>query len=102
LARRCRTAASTPTTPSWRRGVQVKGNAAVKSGTAIATFDPNGLYGNHTDGRSHAAIYLGQDEVGLNVLDQWASPNIQNVHQRPIRFGGGTPVNDGNAFYVVL
>lgn len=38
-------------------------------GTAIATFDPSGKYGNHTDGRSHAAIYLGQDATGIQVLD---------------------------------
>ncbi|ELY6337408.1 BPSL0067 family protein, partial [Cronobacter sakazakii] len=35
------------------------------------TFDGNNHYGNHTDGRSHAAIYLGQDANGIQVLDQW-------------------------------
>jgi Transglycosylase SLT domain len=97
-----RNAAGAPNTITWRQGDLVKGNAAVKKGTAIATFDPNGRYGNHTDGRSHAAIYLGQDAAGLNVLDQWASPQVQPVHQRHIRFGGSTPVNDGDAFFVIV
>ena len=44
---------------------------ALRPGTAIATFDPDGRYGNHTDGRSHAAIYLGQDATGIRVIDQW-------------------------------
>ena len=47
----------------WVRGIQVKGNAdKIANYTAIATFTaPNGGY------RGHAAIYLSQDNVGINV-----------------------------------
>ncbi len=39
--------------------------------TAIATFDANGRYGNHTNGTSDAAIYLSQDMRGVEIIDQW-------------------------------
>jgi hypothetical protein len=94
-----RTASGAPATASWSQGAQAKGSA-IAAGTAIATFDPNGTYGNHTDGTSHAAIYIGQDAGGLQVWDQWVG---QPVHQRTIAFrgGAGKPVNDGDAFYVI-
>jgi hypothetical protein len=48
----------------------------------IAVFDGNGRYGNHTDGSSHAAIFLGIAQTGqharftgkpaIRVYDQWA------------------------------
>jgi len=94
-------ASGAPVTSSWSQGTQVKGNA-IQTGTAIATFDQDGTYGNHTDGRSHAAIYISQDAGGIQVWDQWVG---QPVHQRTIRFQGGAPgakpVNDGDAFYVI-
>jgi hypothetical protein len=92
-----------PLTSSWKVGETVKGNLALRPGTVIATFDPDGRYGNHLDGRSHAAIYLGQDAVGLQVLDQWTGHVKQPVHQRTIRFrnGQGLRVNDGDQFNVV-
>lgn len=92
-------ASGAPATSAWSQGLQVKGNG-LPIGTAIATFDPDGTYGNHTDGRSHAAIYLGQDATGLQVWDQWVG---QTVHHRTIFFRGGEGkrVNDGDAFYVV-
>jgi hypothetical protein len=96
-----------PQTALWKRGALVKG-IPLAYGTAIATFDPpsaehpEGLYGNHTDGRSHAAVYLGQDVVGIQVMDQWLG---QPVHKRTLRFRGGEPgvkdVNNGDKFYVV-
>ena len=49
-------AAIMPHTPAWRRGALVKGNMRIAAGTAIATFDGNGRYGSHADGRSHVAI----------------------------------------------
>ena len=91
--------ANAPHTAPWRRGVWVKGNAGIAEGTVIATFDPDETYGNHGDGRSHAAVYLGQDGHGLTVLDQWIG---QPVHQRVIRFGGERPANNGDAFHVVV
>ena len=94
-------AAKTPTTAAWRRGRLVAGDTTIPEGTAIATFDPQGTYGNHTDGRSHGAIYVSQVAgQGLDVYDQWLG---QPVHQRTIHFrnGAGLAVNDGNQFYVI-
>ncbi|HTT61144.1 MAG TPA: BPSL0067 family protein [Bryobacteraceae bacterium] len=94
-------ASGAPLTSLWSQGIQVKGNT-IQTGTAIATFDPDGKYGNHTDGRSHAAIYISQSAAGILVWDQWSG---QPVHQRTIHFRGGAPgtkpVNDGDAFYVI-
>ena len=89
-----------PHTSHWRRGAKVRGSHPPK-GTVIATFDPNGRYGNHTDGRSHAAVFVGEQQAGLDVWDQWSG---QPVHQRLIRFrgGAGKKVNDGDAFHVVI
>lgn len=95
-------AATTPLTASWKQGRLVKGDTTVAQGTAIATFDPTGAYGNHTDGRSHAAIYVSQNAQGLVVYDQWTG---QPVHQRTVWFRDssytGHAVNDGNQFYVI-
>lgn len=93
------TAAGAPHTSQWRQGARVRGSA-VASGTAIATFDPDGRYGNHTDGRSHAAIFIAELPEGLRVWDQWLG---QPVHQRTIRFRGGQSrrVNDGDQFCVI-
>ncbi len=95
-------ASRAPLTKDWKRGDLVKGNAMVAKGTAIATFDPNGRYGNHTDGSSHAAIYMGQDGKGLNVLDQFVVPQNHPVQPRTIRFGGNPAANDGEAFFVIV
>ncbi len=64
-------ATGAPLTSDWRRGAVVQGNLALVPGTAIATFGPDGRYGSRTDGSSHAAIYLGQDAEGINIIDQW-------------------------------
>jgi hypothetical protein len=92
-----------PPASLWHRGEAVKGSSTIQPGTVIATFDPDGRYGNHTDGRSHAAVYLGQDAHGIRVLDQWNGHTRQPVHERVLRFrhGQGTMVNDGDQFYVV-
>lgn len=105
-------AANMPRTVAWKRGALVKGNTAIALGTAIATFDANGRYGNHTDGSSHAAIYLGQDASGIQVLDQWmtykklpsgervATPHY--VSKRTIRFHKAPRAeNNGDNYYVV-
>ncbi|MCX7380261.1 MAG: BPSL0067 family protein [Alphaproteobacteria bacterium] len=54
-----------PPTGDWRQGETVLGNTSLPIGTAIATFDANGRYLGHT------AIYIGQDDNGLTVIDQW-------------------------------
>ncbi len=89
--------AGAPLTAHWRRGQVVK-ESPITPGTAIATFDDDGKYGNHTDGRSHAAIYLRQDESGLHVLDTWLG---QPVHLRIIKFYQPLPCNSGDKFYVI-
>jgi hypothetical protein len=60
------TAAQTPRTAEWKQGALVR-DSDVATGTAIATFDPDGTYGNHTDGRSHAAIFVEQQDDGILV-----------------------------------
>ena len=92
-------ATGAPHTSAWRRGALVQGNVAIRSGAAIATFDTGGTYGNHTDGRSHAAIYLWQDETAIYVLDQWWG---HPVSQRSIHFlPASRSENDGRNYYVV-
>jgi hypothetical protein len=91
--------AGVPHTSHWRCGRKVRGGD-VEKGTAIATFDPNGRYGNHTDGRSHAAILIEELDEGLHVWDQWLR---HPVARRIIRFRGGQSrkVNDGDQFHVI-
>jgi hypothetical protein len=93
-----RATAGCPATSRWGEGAKVKGHS-IPGGTAIATFQ-NGTYNNYTDGRSHAAIYIRQNAIGLVVHDQWSG---QPVHERTIRFRNGatTPNNDGDAFAVI-
>jgi hypothetical protein len=66
---------------NWQRGDLVQGNSDIPVGTAIATFNyynqpgTNG-YGSAASpgglsGVSHTGIYLGQDEQGITILNQW-------------------------------
>jgi hypothetical protein len=98
-------------TSTWHRGERVRG-AVIAPGTAIATFDDRGTYENDTNGRSHAAIYLGQDAIGIFVLDQWVevvhgpdgtvARRVQPVHKRHIRFRDSRKaVNDGRNYHVI-
>lgn len=85
-------------TRTWSQGGQVQGNTSLVPGTVIATFNSQGQYANALDGSSHAAIYLGQNAQGIQVLDQWAgSP----AAYRTIRWSGATAANTGSSFYVV-
>jgi hypothetical protein len=92
-------AGGVPHTSQWRRGIKAR-DGQLPEGTVIATFEPSGRYGNHTDGRSHAAVYLHQTAEGLRVWDQWQD---HPVALRTIRFRGGQGrrVNDGDQFCVV-
>ncbi len=94
---------SIPPTSAWRRGDKVKDTKLLRPGTIIATFDSNGRYGNHLNGTSHAAIYLGQNTAGIRVLEQWKKPSAHPAQERTISFknGQGYKVNDGDQFYVV-
>lgn len=90
-----------PKTTGWKKGLQVKGATPGKilRGTAIATFDASGKYPGDDLGK-HAAIYLGQTAVGIQVLDQWNGQG--EVLPRTIRFNNpGKRSNDGDAFYVI-
>ena len=86
-----------PPTSLWRRGDPVQGTS-LAPGTAIATFDPGGTYGNHLDTRSHAAIlHAVHDDGSITVFDQWVG---QPVQQRVIRNRGGAggAANDSSRF----
>lgn len=87
-------------TRTWTQGGQVEGNTSLQPGTVIATFDSAGHYANALDGSSHAAIYLGQNSQGIQVLDQWAG---QAAHYRTIYFDNtsGRAANQGGSFYAV-
>jgi len=87
------------TTRQWVKGDDVKQGTSLDAGTAIATF-VNGAYPQNATG--HAAVYLSQDNNGIQVLDQWASQG--KVLQRTIRWTplkAGDIVNDAKAFSVI-
>ena len=67
----------TPPASRWRSGAKLRGDMTLKSGTVIATFDADGSYGNHLNGRSHAAIYLGQNSIGIPMIRNYDA--LQNV-----------------------
>ena len=102
-------ATGAPLTRFWTPGPPVKGSTDLAVATAIASFDPDGRYGNHTDHRSHAAIYMGQDTRGIQVIDQWVDPRGRHemAHVRTIfwgnqvSFGHPTNSNNGDMFNVV-
>jgi hypothetical protein len=100
--------ANAPQTSHWKQGDIVQGNTGIKPGTMIATFDKNGRYTNSKE--SHAAIYLGQDEHGIRVIDQWnnrdgngnvTSQQPPNERTLPFNDSRHTGVNGGNSYYVV-
>ena len=87
------------TTRMWSKGAAVQQGTLLATGTAIATF-VNGQYPQNATG--HAAIYLDQNELGIQVLDQWASQG--KVLKRTIRWiplRPGDIVNDAKAFSVI-
>ena len=95
--------ASNPTiglTRNWQCGVPVQGNTELRPGTIIATFDRSDRYANALDGSSHAAIYLGQNDRGIQVLDQWAG-NTAAARTIPWTNPSGVAANTGTAFHVV-
>jgi hypothetical protein len=93
-----------PSTDYWRPGLKVQQLAPgapdpIAKGTAIATF-VDGKYPANSTGQ-HAAIYLGQDSQGIQVLDQWR--DRPRVMPRTIYWANHGPKlsNQGNAFSVV-
>ncbi|MBV8914112.1 MAG: BPSL0067 family protein, partial [Acetobacteraceae bacterium] len=79
---------------------RVQGNTSLQPGTVIATFNKASRYANALDGSSHAAIYLGQNTTGVQVLDQWAGSRAA-VRTIPWHNPGGAAANTGSAFHVV-
>ena len=92
---------SAPATRFWKEGKKItKGNQLPLAGTAIATF-VDGKYPQSDDAGKHAAIYLGQNAQGIQVLDQWRRQG--QVLKRTIKWHPTTPgvSNDGNAFSII-
>ncbi len=92
-----------PVKDFWKVGAPVRGNAALKKGTAIATF-LNGKYPSNASG-NHAAFYLSSDATGICVVDQYVGS--RGIHKRHLRFKGKSatgytdPSNNGDAFSVI-
>jgi hypothetical protein len=84
-------------TNTWKKGELVRGNKNIPKGTAIATFDNNGKYW------THAAVYEGQNQKGIQVWDQWVghawSKRTINFNDDPNNYVD--PSNDGNCFYTI-
>lgn len=82
-------------TGKWGKGVPVKGTAGIAAGTAIGTFDPEGHY------HGHAAIYVSQNDVGIQVYDQWITGAGKGVGPRTISWNGTGVSNNGVGFHVI-
>ncbi|WP_374438892.1 BPSL0067 family protein [Inhella sp.] len=93
--------AGAPLTSKWREGAKVRGNSRLPKGTAIATFE-NGRYANRPTG-NHAALYMGQNALGILVMDQWKRKD--KIRSRLIYFrGNGSGFDDsdnGDKFSVI-
>ena len=93
-----------PLTCTWRKGILVKGNGGqIAVGTAIATFEGDNNTRYNGGSFQHAALYLGQNQNGIQVIDQWHSPN-EAAHPANYRtlYWDHKKSNNGSAFYVVL
>jgi hypothetical protein len=100
-------------TSTWTNGERVQGSTTIRPGTPIATFNyfPGNKYGELTYGppearggakyKSHAAIYLGQDEDGIWVFDQ-GQPNSPRVHRIDFIRDDGNAFESGKRFFVVV
>jgi hypothetical protein len=84
-------------TGAWSPGAQVEGDTDIAAGTVIATFGSDGTYTN-TYGQSHTAIYLGQDDSGIYVEDQWLN---HAASTRVIPWTTSNSYESGSKFYVV-
>ena len=94
-------------TSSWQKGAQVQGNANLKPGTPIATFNFGGNYGppsspGGASGVSHTGIYLGQDASGVQILDQWNGSGGAHTHTIPWESWNGNSMEAGNKYYTIL
>jgi len=90
-----------PITAIWKEGKKItQGDLTITPGTAIATL-VDGKYPQTGSSGMHAAIYLGQNASGIQVLDQWRAQGMvkpRTIHWTPTKTGLS---NDGNAFSVI-
>ena len=85
-----------PATSAWTKGDPVKEKKDILPGTVIATFDDKGKY------LGHAAIYAGQNAIGIEVYDQWVTPpNPKAIGPRVLKWNAPVTVNNGDKYYVV-
>lgn len=94
-----------PATAAWREGLKIRRlNAGepdpVAAGTAIATF-VNGRYPQTGSTGKHAAIYLGQNAEGIQVLDQWRAQGRVLPRTIPWQARRAGLSNDGSAYSVI-
>ena len=88
-----------PCSGCWRAGPKVVGNN-VPAGTAIATFDDQGLYPNGPHG-NNSGLYAGPASSPPNsiiILDQWPG---HNASARTITPKGATPSDQSGAYSVI-
>jgi hypothetical protein len=96
---------SAPDTILWREGSKIKRLEAnqpdpVARGTAIATFVA-GHYPQTGSTGKHAAIYLGQNAEGIQVLDQWKAQGKVLPRTIPWHPRHAGLSNDGKTFSVI-
>jgi large repetitive protein len=87
-------------TKCWRRGKKVSGGY-IQAGTAIATFDENGLYpaGPKKNSGIYVRIRAGK---GFDMIDQWPRDN-HYAKQRLLLPGGGRAISDNaDSYYVIM
>lgn len=87
-----------PHTSWWREGAVVLGTSGITRGTVIATFI-NGRYRSLKHG-NHVAIYIGQGEGFIRVVEQWTGqpPQVRDIGLKP---GMTDRSNNARAFSVV-
>lgn len=100
--------ANVPHTSIWKKGETVLGNANIKQGTAIATFNSKGHYGSLPTG-NHAAFFISQDAGGIWIMDQWLSdvkkPKVSKRYLTPkpqSKNGVFTDASNNAAAYSVI
>ncbi|MFM8330329.1 MAG: BPSL0067 family protein, partial [Candidatus Methylumidiphilus sp.] len=89
-----------PRTSEWEQGDNITKGITLTEGTAIATF-VDGKYPNNSTGQ-HAAIYLGQNERGIIVLEQYKG--LDSIQVRTIPWSPkphSSLSNNGSAYSVV-
>jgi|GEM_PF-2294755 len=90
-----------PSTKEWIAGqaITAPGSPPLSTGTAIATFNEDGLYPQGKDTPKHAAIFVGYTEDGMTVYDQWKG---QPPHTRLIYFDDTKNTQNNASNYSVI